>query len=97
MCYRTSRAGVFSNQVPRSDCTISDPEMFCTNLPIRGARVGITGTMETSIRSTSSWILLQALLLYDTMMVSPASTIKASDNVIFVKHPQNNYLNRPEH
>ena len=92
MCHTTSRAGVFSNQVPRSDCTISGPETFCMSMPTRRARAGITGTMETFIHSTSSWILLQPLLLYVTMMISSVSTIKASDDITFIMHPQNNYL-----
>ena len=92
MCSTTSRAEVFSHQVPRSDYTISGPEMFCTSLPTRRARAGIAGTTETFICSTLSCMLLQALLLYDTMMVPPVSTIKASDNITFTKHPQNNYL-----
>ena len=78
----TSRA-VFSDQVPRSDCTISLPEIFCTRMPTWRVRAVITGTMEAFIRSTSSWIPLQALLLYDTM-IPPVSTIKASDNITFV-------------
>ena len=85
-----------SNEIPRSDCTISGPGMFCTSMPTRQARVGITGIMETSISSSRlSWIPLQVLLLYDwrTMMIPSASTIKASDNIPFIKGPLNNYLN----
>ena len=88
----TSEAEVFSLQVPRSDCTISGPAMFYTSMPTRRASSGITGTMEIYMRSTSSCMLLQALLLYDTMMIPPVSTIKASDNITLIKHPQNNYL-----
>ena len=88
----TSRSEVFSHQVPRSDRTISGPEMFCTSLPTRQARARITGTMETFVRSTSPCMLLQALLLYDTMMMPSMSTTKASDNILFRKHPQHNSL-----
>jgi hypothetical protein len=55
----------------------------------------MAGTMETSIRSRLSWIPLQVLPLYDsrTMIISSVSTIKASDNIPFVKDTLNNYLN----
>ena len=84
-----------SNEVPRSDCTISGPAMFCASMPTRRARVGITGIMETSISSRLSWIPLQVLLLYDsrTVMIPSVSTIKASDNIPFIKDRLNNYLN----
>jgi hypothetical protein len=56
------------------------------------ARVGIVGTVETSIRSRSSWIPLQALLLYDSRL-SSVSTIKVSDSIPFSKDLLNHYLN----
>ena len=49
--------------------------------------------METSIRSRSSWIPLQALLLYDSRTPSSVSTIQASENIPFSKDPLNHYLN----
>ena len=77
---------------PRSESTISDQEIFYKSMLTRRARVGIAGTTETSMRSRSSWIPLQALLLYDSMMIPSVSTIKASDNIPFVKGPLNNSL-----
>jgi hypothetical protein len=79
----------------RSDCTIAGLAMFCTSMLTLRASAGITGTMETSISSTSSWIPLQVLPLYDSriMMIPSVSTIKASDHTPFVTDPLNNYLN----
>ena len=95
MSSTTSRVGVlFPHYMPRSDCTIGGPEMFCTSMPTRRARAGITGTMETSISSTSSWIPLRVLPLYDSriMIIPSVSTIKARNHIPFVKDPLNNYL-----
>jgi len=95
MSAATENVGIFSNQVSRSDCTISGPAIFCTSVPTRRAGTKIAGTMETSIHSRSSWIQLQALPLYDSrvMMTPSVSTIKASDNIPFTKNPLDNYFN----
>jgi hypothetical protein len=89
----TSRVRVFSNHVPRSDCTISGLAMFCTSMPTRRERTRIAGTMGISIHSRSSWIPLQALPLCDSRTIPSISTIKASDNLPFIEDSLNNYFN----
>ena len=71
---------------PSSEYTISGQEIFYKSMLTRRARVGIAGTAETSIRTISSWIPLQALLPYDSKLLS-VSTIKVSDNIPFLKGP----------
>ena len=65
----TSKFGVFSNEVPRSDGIIPGPAIFCTSMPTQRARSKMAGIMEASICSTSSRIPLQVLSLYDSRTI----------------------------
>jgi len=91
--FYTSKVGVVGLNSARSEFTISGQEISFKSMLTRRARTEIAGTMEPSIDSRSSWIPLQALLLYDSTMVLYVSTIKASGNLLFVKDPLNHYLN----